>query len=590
MPRSRKPSNLQVTRLTRLPRRADLVILGGRRTLEVSLRDGAETIQPQVALWLDAQSGYVRASTVINPLRSQDGGLSESLDALVQACTGPFDGPPGGVDHLPSPAPTGRSASRARPPKVPQPGLPVRIVVNEAALAEAARSLLQPLDIAIEHTEQLPSFDEAFESLSGFLRTSIGPDGEPEPFAWEIDTSLLPALYKAAAGYWRRAPWTYMPDEPPLAIALGEHGPQPGVETLYASILGAADMVIGVAFYYSLDDFRQALHAGAEMAVEDVDVDAAITMLRQAGMPVDQIPAEALRDLVTQAMAEQGLGVTVPQQEVMQHSLVVFYDDVDEIDPTYLEWMARHGLKYPSRQGVPSCFRTAPQDEPRRPNEREITALTLALEATNQFFSHHGRALQGPFLPTESLSYRARVGSGSSAVVVETTFPPPGYEIEVETTEDLDEPEAPASATGPTTLYRFRVTLESQKAVWRRIELRGDQTLHDLHEAIQDAFDWDDDHLYAFFLSGKAWDEDNAYESPHSDGRNAARYRLEHLPLQPGKQVLYIFDFGDELRHLVKLEAVTPGGVLAKVEYPRITERHGASVPQYPGDEADPNE
>ena len=313
-------------------------------------------------------------------------------------------------------------------------------------------------------------------------------------------------------------------------------------------------------------------------------------MLRQAGMPVDQIPAEALRDLVTQAMAEQGLGVTVPQQEVMQHSLVVFYDDVDEIDPTYLEWMARHGLKYPSRQGVPSCFRTAPQAEPRRPNEREITALTLALEATNQFFSHHARALQGPFLPTESLSYRARVGSGSSAVVVEATFPPPGYEIEAGTTEDLDEPEAPASATGPTTLYRFKVTLESQKAVWRRIELRGDQTLHDLHEAIQDAFDWDDGHLYAFFLSGKAWDEDNAYESPHGDGRSAARYRLEQLPLQSGKQVLYIFDFGDELRHLVKLEAVTPGGVQAKMEYPRITERHGASVPQYPGDEADPNE
>jgi hypothetical protein len=149
--------------------------------------------------------------------------------------------------------------------------------------------------------------------------------------------------------------------------------------------------------------------------------------------------------------------------------------------------------------------------------------------------------------------------------------------------EAPDEPDEPASEAAQTTLYRFQVKLEWMKTVWRRIDMRGDQTLHDLHLAIQEAFDWDDDHLYAFFLSGTAWDKQTAYESPFGEGeRSAAKYRLEHLSLEPGQQIAYIFDFGDELEHRVKLEAVIPGGTQPDVEYPQITERHGNAPPQYP--------
>jgi Plasmid pRiA4b ORF-3-like protein len=57
---------------------------------------------------------------------------------------------------------------------------------------------------------------------------------------------------------------------------------------------------------------------------------------------------------------------------------------------------------------------------------------------------------------------------------------------------------------------------------------------------------------------------------------------LEQLPLSPGQEFLYLFDFGDELRHLVKLEAVLPGGAKEGVSYPQITEWHGQAPPQYP--------
>jgi hypothetical protein len=62
--------------------------------------------------------------------------------------------------------------------------------------------------------------------------------------------------------------------------------------------------------------------------------------------------------------------------------------------------------------------------------------------------------------------------------------------------------------------YTFHVSLPGTGRVWRKIEMGADQTLEDLHYAIQDAFAWDADHMYSFFLSGKAWDRNTEYCLP----------------------------------------------------------------------------
>jgi hypothetical protein len=67
----------------------------------------------------------------------------------------------------------------------------------------------------------------------------------------------------------------------------------------------------------------------------------------------------------------------------------------------------------------------------------------------------------------------------------------------------------------PMKTYTFHVSLPGTGRVWRKVELREDQTLEDLHFAIQDAYDWDADHLYSFFMSGKAWDTDTEYALPN---------------------------------------------------------------------------
>ncbi len=127
----------------------------------------------------------------------------------------------------------------------------------------------------------------------------------------------------------------------------------------------------------------------------------------------------------------------------------------------------------------------------------------------------------------------------------------------------------------------FQITPWFDLQVSRTVELRADQTLHDLHGAIQDAFELDDDHAYAFFLNNRAWDRTFQYggpdvPSPHQTGASP----LGALPLRKNKRFLYLFDFGDELRHEVRVAG--EGTIDPSLRYPRIVESVGEAPTQYP--------
>ncbi|MHB8648449.1 MAG: DUF6930 domain-containing protein, partial [Thermomicrobiales bacterium] len=365
-------------RLAGLPRRAGLVITGGKRLLGVYIREGNETVQPQIALWLDAASGFVFGTQIISPLTSADDGVSEALDALVNVLAAPPG--PSVADEIALLGGDGKRGKRRGGPPLEPLGLPERITINDAELAKAARALFASLDIPVAYEKRSPAFDDAFASLAEFMGRPGG--AFPPPFAWEIAPALLPALYKAADGYARRAPWRYLPDNPAIAITLGEYGPEPGVETLYACVLGGAGMVIGVAFYYSLDDVHAAVESGEQMSIDDEDVDFAIAQLRLAGAPIDDLPADMLHDMVRARLAaeqdedEDDDGEPITYGE----SMVVFFDPAAESDPTYLDWLRERGITYANRRLVPSFFRVI-GGETRDVTDREVTALTLALAA-----------------------------------------------------------------------------------------------------------------------------------------------------------------------------------------------------------------
>ena len=72
MPNAPELTSSTRARLAALPRRTGLVMTGGKRSLGIAIREGTQTFQPQIALWLDAESGVVFSTRVINPLEGGD--------------------------------------------------------------------------------------------------------------------------------------------------------------------------------------------------------------------------------------------------------------------------------------------------------------------------------------------------------------------------------------------------------------------------------------------------------------------------------------------------------------------------------------
>jgi hypothetical protein len=142
-------------------------------------------------------------------------------------------------------------------------------------------------------------------------------------------------------------------------------------------------------------------------------------------------------------------------------------------------------------------------------------------------------------------------------------------------------------------VYVLRAALVGAPGVHRVIALRSDQTLVDVHNALQIAFGWDDDHLYSFWLSGKFWDRHGSeYTHPwHAAQPNllgsfavgpvakSADTRLSQLKLIKGQRIAYLFDFGDEWRVTLTVRAIQADD---SERYPRLLEARGEAPPQYP--------
>ncbi|MDB5306673.1 MAG: hypothetical protein JWO38_875 [Gemmataceae bacterium] len=152
---------------------------------------------------------------------------------------------------------------------------------------------------------------------------------------------------------------------------------------------------------------------------------------------------------------------------------------------------------------------------------------------------------------------------------------------------------AATPAAPPANLYVLSVFLTAgpvsekfaNKEIRRDIEIRGDQTLEQLHQAIFEAFDRSDEHLYEFQFGKRPFDPDGPnYGVPdlqkskkgHGDARETT---LDALDLKPNRVFGYLFDFGDEWFHQVQVERI--GQAIPTVTYPRVIKRVGKSPPQY---------
>ena len=128
----------------------------------------------------------------------------------------------------------------------------------------------------------------------------------------------------------------------------------------------------------------------------------------------------------------------------------------------------------------------------------------------------------------------------------------------------------------------------------RTIQIRGDQTLEDLHHAVFDAFGRSDEHMYEFQFGKGPMDPKarryvlpSAFEGQSGEDNPAAgrvdTTTIDSLGLKVGDRFGYWFDFGDDWWHQINVEGVEDK--VPRGKFPKVTKRVGKSPPQYADEE-----
>jgi hypothetical protein len=138
-------------------------------------------------------------------------------------------------------------------------------------------------------------------------------------------------------------------------------------------------------------------------------------------------------------------------------------------------------------------------------------------------------------------------------------------------------------------IWTLRVKLPQMRSECVRvIEIKSSATFLDLHESIQNTVNFDNDHLFEYFVGRSPGNRAFTIGGERNwDTFNPVRtYRNVQIssvwPLPTGMKVYYLFDFGDnwlfqinKTRHKDKL--IQPG-----IVYPRVIEARGEDPEQYP--------
>lgn len=634
---STKVKKADITALKNLPRNPTLVLIGGRRALPLAGNENPLNEASQLIFWLQADNGRIRARRYVRPREGVDS-VNEALSALLTAIAGPFF--PG--DEL---------AEGGLPARIvtDDPAL------AEAATPLFA-TLKIPVELIPETSESLTPYHKLLSDIGAVTGSEPQSISIPD-LKWTADEKpeRLAELLRAANAGFRNFAEEYLPSYWAFTVRLKPKKPQKPRQFWFC-VLGDGDRPGGYVFYNSLEDlerdrkFRHTETEPSEVGLQTLldklrDIralgdnlfylDELVDIARRSGTepasasgvesyavyytPIDFVPPQYLQWLSKHKLkygSREGVPVWVhraadgslqPLQDKDAADLATALPGVAELfrmEKRSITIPHYKRQKFSSEYKVEAAKAYGVWDSV---YDRLVNAVTVQVEFPAPGYQFpEGDEIDGKLDPNsiEGLIMSAldrRINRFRSNIENDEDEKPVITQVELapgHIVQYIEYPEVkpvhPASSIAHTTVYRLKVALQWEKSRWRRLEITGDQTLHHLHNAIQEAFDWDNDHLYSFFLSNKAWDARSEYSHPQSQNGalRADKYRIERLMLRPGKRFLYIFDFGDELTHDILVEDILPGAAEPGVEYPCITEIHGENIPQYGrwGDEEDYDE
>jgi hypothetical protein len=502
-----------------------------------------------------------------------------------------------------------------RQPLLGQPRRPEVIRVSSQAEAEVLAVALTTTGVALEVSSQLATLDAVHEHIGTMLG---GLDSDYCRRAAQVGETLseesLHAFFRTARMFFREAIWRAYGDEVVFEIALQPaQGP---AKTLYGVLLGNLGQEFGLALYPSLDDFRQFY----ELSLEHLD---------QLTGPPPELDEEEIDPEQWQEMAE------MTAQFMAISSVTLTYSPQQDTPPSLVQEAIKLKLPLANKSAFPVVMRTGQNgmqiatatdlgdmlssmrailawdkriDYTDGEDEVDIT-ITSKLKAVKGFLpaiTAHITLRDNPCLPEEDDD----AFLPSLSPVFEALFTEPSGRTTSsqgkkggKTSSDKRAKPTGEKATTKTAsskrVYTLNVYLvdgpmseqHTEQEISRLIDIRGNQTLHDLHGAIFEAFERWEEHLYEFNLGMGPANRSQIYfytggrDTDDDKGGEPEATVLDTLDLSVGRRFGYTFDMGDQWEHVIEVIAIKEG--TGKGTYPRVTKKVGTAPPQYPEDEED---
>src|SRR3974377_1168243 len=99
-------------------------------------------------------------------------------------------------------------------------------------------------------------------------------------------------------------------------------------------------------------------------------------------------------------------------------------------------------------------------------------------------------------------------------------------------------------------VYQFHIWIRQiSPMIWRRLLVRSDSSLGDLHDIIQITFGWSDTHLHRFHIHGRDYGINRVGGLWFSHDARAAR--LDSFQFRLNERFLYEYDLRDSWQHQV---------------------------------------
>ena len=127
-------------------------------------------------------------------------------------------------------------------------------------------------------------------------------------------------------------------------------------------------------------------------------------------------------------------------------------------------------------------------------------------------------------------------------------------------------------------IFTLKIALSDWHAI---LEIDSSTTLNELHVAIQEAVEFDEDHMYEFFIARTVRSRDRTHFDMEDGNLHTTRV-TDLLPLPKDRKLFYLFDYGDSWIFRVSTTRLQPFEPEKGMQYPRLIKQEGDRPEQYP--------